>query len=266
MSCQSSVRFAVLTLAFFVQGSVAQYQAGYTFKPGYCNVCRDSPNPNVAWRNLANPSQSIDMNGETWTCGYLQETVQDVNPYTGAPGEARMCGIAQTFAENNCDCSGPEIPSMNDNVQQMNPACDLCEGQQMNYVPTVNAVITANTGVAGNMNCLGLYDAMAQGVLTGNLCPIVKANAGPTCCSLESIQISNNNTPDIPAPPTLPPPPSCTSAARTCVSNNDCCPGLTCKIKVFNGPKYCSSSNSRPRQSIAGRGIGGAAGRSRAGN
>lgn len=266
MSPLSNCYIAFLALTFFVQGAVAQYPDGKTFKPGYCNICRDVPNGN-GWRNLVNPGETIDMDGETWTCGYLQETVQDVNPYNGAPGEGRMCAIAQTFAEKHCTCDGPEIPSMDDNVKDLNPACDLCQGQAMNYVPSVNSGMTANTGVAGNMNCMGLYNAMAEGVLTSNLCPIVQKNAGPVCCSLEPIQIGNPGTPpSLPAPAPVPPPePVCVSAAEKCDTNKDCCPGLECKIKVWNGPKYCSSRNNRPRQSIAS-GYGGAAARSRAGN
>jgi len=266
----STFRFVTLTTAFFVQGVRADYPSGKTFKPGYCNICRDAPNNSVAWRNLANPSQSFMMNGENWTCQYLQDTVQDVNPYSGAAGEARWCALAQTFAEDNCQCSGPDIPSLNEQFVNPNAACDLCQGQQLNYVPSVNSGITANTGVAGNMNCLGLYNAMTQGVLTSNLCPTVIANAGPTCCALESIEVGNvgggssnsgGNT-----QVTISNEPQCTSAAETCYTNSDCCPGLECRIKVWNGPKYCSSANNRPRQSIAGNGVGGAAGRSRAGN
>lgn len=265
----STIRFALLALAFFVQGSVAQYPDGKTFKPGYCNICRDAPNNSVAWRNLANPGQSFDMNGETWSCGYLQDTVQDVNPYAGgAPGEARMCAIAQTFAEDHCDCNGPAIPGMDDNVEQINPSCDLCAGQAFNHVPSVNSGITADTGVAGNMNCGGLYTAMAQGVLTPNLCPIVKQNAGPTCCNLESIQIGSDNRPvaNVPVPVASPTPRPCAQAATVCQTNSDCCPGLDCKMKIFGGPKYCSAARTRPRQSLAGASVGGAAGRSRAGN
>lgn len=272
----STIKFVLLTTAFFVQGSVAKedvvsnnYPAGKTFKPGYCNICRDTPNPNVEWRNLLNPSQSFQMNGDSWTCGYLQDTVQDVNPYNGAEGEARWCALAQTFAEENCSCSGPDIPSLNDQYKDLNPACDLCQGQQLNYVPQVNSGITANTGVAGNMNCLGLYNAMSQGVLTSNLCPIVVANAGPVCCSLESINFENpggGGSFPVPAPTPVRTEPPCTTAAQVCNNNSDCCPGLVCKIKIFNGPKYCASAATRPRQSIAGAGVGGAAGRFRAGN
>lgn len=262
--------FVILATALLVQGAVAQYPSGKTFKPGYCNICRDAPNNNIAWRNLSNPSESFQMNGETWTCQYLQDTVQDVNPYNGAQGEARWCALAQTFGEENCSCNGPDIPSINDYVQNQNPACDLCQGQQLSFVPSVNYGITANTGVAGNMNCLGLYNAMAQGVLTSNLCGTVIANAGPVCCGLEAIEINdiNNNSGGgggtSPAPP--PQEPQCTTAAMICQENDDCCPGLLCKVKVWNGPKYCSSARTRPRTSIAGSGVGGAAGRSRAGN
>lgn len=263
----STFRFAFLTISFFVQDTVAQYPSGKTFKPGYCNICRDAPNNSIAWRNIANPSQSFKMNGESWTCGYLQDTVQDVNPYSGAPGEARWCGLAQTFAEESCTCTGPDIPSMNDQVKDLNPACDLCKGQAFDYVPSVNNGLTANTGVAGNMNCQGLYNAMSQGVLTSNLCPTVIANAGPVCCNVETVTVSgggggggNNNNQQQQQQQ------QCTSAAQVCQTNNDCCPGLQCKIKVLNGKKYCSSASTRPRGSIAGKGIGGAAGRSRAGN
>jgi hypothetical protein len=267
----------LVTVAFFVQGTTGQeslYPSGKSFKPGYCNICRDVPdqdynNPSQ-FRVLANPSESFQMSGKAWSCGYLQDTVQDVNPYSGAAGEARWCGLAQTFAEQSCTCSGPSIPSMNANVKDLNPACDLCKGQDLDYVPQVNAGITANTGVAGNMNCKGLYNAMSEGVLTSNLCPAVIANAGATCCSIniEEISVSggggggstsSNNNLNVQKP-------VCASGAGACVTNGDCCSGLKCTVKVFNMPKSCSSIRTRTRASIAGNGIGGAAARSRTGN
>jgi len=271
MNSKFSMLVVFFTVALFVQGSVAQtYPAGQTFKPGYCNICRDVPGQNPRnpsqWRNLVNPSQAFQMNGEGWTCQYLQDTVQDVDPYTGADGEARWCAMAQMFGESECSCDGPDIPPISSQVKQLNPACDLCQGQQFDYVPSVNSGITANTGVAGSMNCLGLYNAMAEGVLTPNLCPAVIANAGPTCCGVNvAIDIptgggNNQNQVAVVNEPT------CASPAQICYSNGDCCPGLECKVKIHNGPKYCSRSNTRPRQSIAGSAVGGAAGRSRAGN
>jgi len=264
MNSLSTFRVLFLAAAFFVQGAVAQYPDGKTFKPGYCNICRDAPNNSQEWRNLVSPNDSFSMNGEKWTCQYLQDTVQDVNPYNGAPGEARWCALAQTFAEDHCTCDGPSIPSMNDSYRDQNPACDLCQGQELNYVPSVNAGLTANTGVAGNMNCLGLYNAMSQGVLTSNLCPTVIANAGPVCCALESIDIGNPGTANSPvAAPTERP---CASGAHVCETNSDCCTGFVCERKLISGPKFCATANTRPRQSIAGSSVGGAAARSRAGN
>jgi len=256
-----------LTVAFFVEGTTAQYDDQYvSFKPGYCNVCRDVPGQNVnnpsQFRYLSNPGQSFQMNGKSWSCQYLQDTVQDVNPYSGAAGEARWCGLAQTFAEQSCSCAGPAIASMNENVKDLNPACDLCAGMQLDYVPTVNAGITADTGVAGNMNCKGLYNAMSQGVLTNNLCGAVTQNAGPVCCNLQSIENVIASAPQQQTPQQT----QCADATQICQTNNDCCAGLNCKVRLLNGPKSCSSSRTRPRTSIANGGIGGAAGRSRAGN
>eukprot|EP00533_Pseudo-nitzschia_delicatissima_P003776 CAMPEP_0116090986 /NCGR_PEP_ID=MMETSP0327-20121206/7260_1 /TAXON_ID=44447 /ORGANISM="Pseudo-nitzschia delicatissima, Strain B596" /LENGTH=458 /DNA_ID=CAMNT_0003582299 /DNA_START=73 /DNA_END=1449 /DNA_ORIENTATION=- len=57
----------------------------------------------------------------------------------------------------------------------------------------------------------------------------------------------------------------CKPAFFVCESNSECCPGHTCRVRVFNGPKYCSRSATKPRDSIANSlGVGGAAGRSRA--
>jgi len=260
-------------VAFFTEGTTAQYASQYvSFKPGYCNVCRDVPNENVnnptKFRYLSNPSESFRMSGKDWSCGYLQETVQDVNPYSGAAGEGRWCGLAQTFAEESCTCAGPTIPSMSSYVKDLNPACDLCKGMDFDYVPTVNAGLTAQTGVAGNMNCLGLYNAMSQGVLTSTLCGAVTQNAGPVCCNLESIEdvIAIAPQQQQQQQQQTPQQPSCATATKICQTNNDCCPGLACKVKLLNAPKSCSSSRTRKRSSIARGGIGGAAGRTRSGN
>lgn len=197
------------------------------------------------------------MKDATWTCRFLQDQVQDIDPYeTGYGGEARFCSLAQMFAEQSCDCAGPSIPSINSKVKDINPSCDLCKGMEFDYVPTVNAGLTANTGVAGNMNCLGLYKAMSKGVLSSNLCPQVVANAGPVCCNLESINIGGSPSPQQK-------PQRCAGPTQVCKTNNDCCKGLVCKMKMIGRPRSCSSSRGRPRQSIAGGSVGGAAGRRR---
>lgn len=247
-----SIVRVVAVLGLFVGGASAQS----------CNICRDSPD---GTRSLADPSQSFVMNGDTWTCGYLQETVQDVNPYSGAPGEARWCALAQTWAEPWCTCNGPAIPATTDLYKDPNPACDLCAGSfQFDSVPQVNAELTANTGVAGTMNCLGLYQAAAEGVLSSNLCPTVIANAGATCCNVEGVEGGGGSTGGgtAPAPATA----TCAGATAQCSSSADCCDGLACTSKNIGSGSYCSSARTRERQSIASAGIGGAAGRSRAGH
>ncbi|KAL3920354.1 MAG: hypothetical protein SGILL_003305, partial [Bacillariaceae sp.] len=235
----------------------------------FCNVCRPSP-PNQPARYLSNPGESFIMNGDSWTCGYLQETVSDVRAQGGAPGEARWCALAQLWAEQHCSCAGPAIPPTSDNIKDPNPACDLCPNGrfQFDFVPAVNADKTANTGVAGNMNCEGLYHAMSEGVLTNNLCPTVRANAGPICCNLESIEGGGGGgggggTPSPPNPQQQQP--VCRRPAQICQQHSDCCAGLSCKAKTLNGPSYCTSARTRPRTSIAGKNVGGAAGRARAG-
>jgi hypothetical protein len=59
-----------------------------------CNICRDS---SQGKREVINLSKSFtqEANGVTMTCGQLQESVQDLNPISGAPGEARLCATAQ---------------------------------------------------------------------------------------------------------------------------------------------------------------------------
>jgi hypothetical protein len=251
-------RLVIILAALLVQGVSAQF----------CNVCRDSP-ANQPARTLANPNESFTMNGDSWTCGYLQETVSDVRAQGGAAGEARWCALAQLWAEQHCTCNGPSIPPTSDNIKDPNPACDLCpSGEfQFNYVPAVNADVTANTGVAGNMNCEGLYYAMSEGVLTTNLCPTVRANAGPTCCSLESVSgggggggsSSSGGSSGQQSQPV------CRRPAEICASDGDCCSGLRCEAKTLSGPQYCTSARTRPRSSIAGQAVGGAAGRARTG-
>lgn len=270
------LRLVLITL--YISSRTVTAQFGSAQKGPYsCNICKDTADGLPA-RELANPSESFVMNGDTWTCGYLQETVQDVNPYNGAPGERRWCALAQLWADSPCTCTGPE-PLPPPDVKDPNPACDICPPglYQFDYVPAVNAEVTANTGVAGNMNCEGLYHAASEGVLTANLCGTVRDTAGPVCCNAEMLQITvatpQSGGGSDPAPAPAPAPqqnqqvvqPVCGEPTETCQQDLDCCAGLTCKTKTLTGPKYCASARTRPRVSIADNGIGGAAGRTRAG-
>merc|ERR1711907_575738 len=76
-----------------------KYPEGLTYNPGYCNICQ-------ADRALKSPDRSFTMsNGNKWTCGYLQETVQSVNPASDYAPEAQMCVDAKIQAQlGGCEC------------------------------------------------------------------------------------------------------------------------------------------------------------------
>jgi hypothetical protein len=142
--------------------------------PVLCDICYGG--------STNSGSVQVDA-GKVWTCKYLQETVQDVNT-NGWSGEQRMCANARLLAKQ-CPCSGGNRPA--DVVHNVNDSCNLC-GAYGGVTPASvgTAGITVNTGVVGNMNCGGLYNAMAGGIISSNLCPIVKSAAGPTCCTRQS--------------------------------------------------------------------------------
>lgn len=235
---------------------------------GECNVCRNGG-------QVSNPGHSFQMddpaNGKKidWTCGWLEESVADVNPQ-GAPGEAFLCGLAQLWAEKECECTGPPIPPLSDYVIDPNPSCDLCAGNhEFDYVPGVLADELVDTGIAGRMPCGGLYGALSNGVLPGSLCPTVQNNAGAFCCNLPSIQqydleLPSPNTSPVPAP-VMPPTSSCKEIFEGC-GNAQCCGSMQCKVRAIGQDPICSSTSTRKRQSLAGTGSGGAAGRVKYGN
>lgn len=173
-----TMKSAGLLIAFSAQIASAQH------KPGYCNVCRETP-AGQSDRYISNPSHSFEMQGVTWTCAYLQSTVQDVDPFHGAPGEARWCSLTQTLAEAHCQCGGPSIPPISDNIHDLNPKCDICHGQALDFVPAGNAdLLTAMPG-GGHQNCAGLYHAAAHGIFSDSMCHKVQPIAGPTCCNIK---------------------------------------------------------------------------------
>lgn len=151
----------------------------------YCNVCRSGG-------QILNPSHAFIMEGKDesgndvsydYTCGLLQEYVADVLETGGAPNEALWCDIHQLWAKKGgCECSGVEPPPQD--VHSANPKCDLCAGQELNYVPEALAHELAPTGVAGEMACGGLYKALALGVMTTDWCDITQKSAGPKCCNI----------------------------------------------------------------------------------
>jgi hypothetical protein len=140
-------------------------------QPVSCDICYGgSPNSG---------SVQVDA-GKVWTCKYLQETVQDVNA-NGWSGEQQMCANARLLAKQ-CPCPGGNRPA--EVVHNINDSCNLCAsypGKTPSNVGTTG--ITVNTGVVGNMNCGGLYNAMNSGIISSNQCPRVIQAAGPKCCT-----------------------------------------------------------------------------------
>jgi len=172
----SSTVVAVL-LSTLVSVQAANWNGRAT--PVTCSICRDANRP------ILNPTKSFTMNnGNTWTCHYLQETVQDVDANSPNESERLMCAQAQLQGENGgCHCGGAAMAPIQSQVSQLNPACDLCAGQASAVVPSSNYDKTVATGVAGTHNCQGLYGAMASGTISSTLCPAIQRAAGATCCS-----------------------------------------------------------------------------------
>jgi len=185
--------YSVSTVVAVLLSSLTAVQAANwngRVTPVTCSICRDANRP------ILNPNKSFTMNnGNTWTCNYLQETVQDVNAQSSNPSEALMCAQAQLQGENGgCQCGGTPMNSIQSQVSNPNAACDLCAGQASRSVPSSNYDTTVATGVAGTHNCQGLESAMASGVISSNLCPAIQRAAGATCCSSSGSSSFNRPT------------------------------------------------------------------------
>ena len=79
-----------------------------------------------------------------------------------------ICVLSQTWAERECECSGPPIPPLGGEVVDPNPSCSLCPDNGV--VPLVLREELVQTGIAGRMPCGGLSDALAEGILPASYC------------------------------------------------------------------------------------------------
>jgi hypothetical protein len=144
----------------------------------------------------------------------------------------------------HCDCSGPALPPPTDNYIDPNPACNLCEGRDLNFVPEPNLKKLSNTGCCGNMNCQVLYQGAAEGVLSPKLCRIIQKNSGDDCCNLESII-------NPPTPPPAQKRDTCLGFQLPCSKTLGlpCCNGLECRDRSVFGDPICSavSKNGKTR-------------------
>jgi hypothetical protein len=96
-----------------------------------------------------------------------------------------MCATAQYLAWQNCECYGVQIPGLDEEYTDPNPACKLCVGSNLDCknVPMPNYSLLTNTGGYGKMNCLGLEQALAEGVFMPSACSTVQRNSAKTCCN-----------------------------------------------------------------------------------
>mmetsp|Transcript_603 Transcript_603/g.726 ORF Transcript_603/g.726 Transcript_603/m.726 type:complete len:365 (+) Transcript_603:131-1225(+) len=189
MSISTTMILSSLVVALLLSSTVIQVQAqnwNNRDTPVTCSICRDASRP------IFNPLYSFTMhNGNTWTCNYLQETVQDVDANFLHESERLMCAQAQLQGEmGGCLCSGggggAALAPIQSQVSNINPACDLCARQASAVVPASNYELAVTTDVVGAQNCQGLYDSLQEGIIDSELCAQVQQAAGATCCSSSS--------------------------------------------------------------------------------
>ena len=138
--------------------------------PLLCPICRTNDRP------IINPQHTFTMsNGITWSCHYLQETVQDVD-MDGWESERLMCRHAQLLGEmHGCMCGGVELPLLSEQYNDINPACNMCatiasssstqssasssssSSMLLGFVPFSNYKKTVDTQSFGTHNCKGMY-------------------------------------------------------------------------------------------------------------
>ena len=160
--------------------------------PVTCDVCGAGDDSTIT-----NPNQSFVMsNGVSWTCGYLQETVQDVNPASLYQNERDMCEKARRLAGLNRCCSRNSVSNAAIVTEIISGECTLCAGRGNGSVASNKrdvVINVANNGVIETTNCGGLENAMWQGIASERLCTTMQQHVGPFCCS--SGGVSGRSTP-----------------------------------------------------------------------
>jgi hypothetical protein len=140
--------------------------------PIKCPVCNGVPDKSVFESNKVNVGASM------WTCGYLQETVQDVDMNSPWESERLGCSNAQIMAEGGGCCA--ETMYINTPGKDLHDPCALCDGLP---VPLSKQNELVNTMEVGTHTCGGLSMIMGQGIFSANLCPIIKQNVKSFCCN-----------------------------------------------------------------------------------
>jgi len=125
----------------------------------------------------------INMGGESWTCGYLQETVQDADQFSPWPDVAGVCRQSQLLAEDAGCCA--DTMYINMPGEDLNDPCELCNGFE---VPYGNKDKLVNTGYVGSHTCGGIDFAMKEGIFSSNICKPVADNIYAECCMFDYSQ------------------------------------------------------------------------------
>ncbi len=136
-----------------------------------CPICDAVPDKSY------DESRKINMGGESWTCGYLQETVQDADQNSPWADVRGVCRQSQLLAEDAGCCA--QTMYINMPGEDLNDPCELCGGFE---VPLANKDKLVNTGILGSHTCGGIDFAMKQGVFSSNNCGQVSAAIFSECC------------------------------------------------------------------------------------
>lgn len=137
-----------------------------------CPICNALPD-NSYFENI-----SVNVGtGQPWTCGYLQETVQDTDMNSIYDSERVMCRNAQRLSEEGGCCS----QTMYTNLPGRDPndPCSLCGSE----VPVEKAGELVDTVIIGSHTCGSIDMIMGEGMLSATMCPQIKAYTKDFCCT-----------------------------------------------------------------------------------
>lgn len=141
--------------------------------PVSCPICMAVPN----W--VYNEGHRVDVGTGVWTCGYLQETMQDVNRNSQYETERNSCRQAQLKAEEGGCCESTMFADLPG--EDIHDACDLCGG---GLLPRSKADLLVDTHLLGKHTCASIDNIMKQRMLSTNMCDGVKGWIASTCCSV----------------------------------------------------------------------------------
>jgi len=137
-----------------------------------CPICNAVPDYSY------DSNVQVNVGSEMWSCGYLQETVQDVDPQSLYTDERNSCRRAQITAEEQGCCS--QTMYINQAGVDFHDPCFLC-GNGSVASNKLNQLV--DTGVVGSHSCAGLDMVMKDHIFSANLCPTIIENAAPFCCN-----------------------------------------------------------------------------------